>query len=596
MDDEYWVPEHVRAYLRGLGFRLPLEDMEPHIRAWHSWMRASGSFYDYEDKDGFGRVYEVHRRSIHPAMRVCREWGSLLLNDKTTVACDSPECTEWLAGFFDETGFLPAAQATVVRAFGLGTGAWALWADADARQVRVRHFDARMVVPLSWDEDGVRECAFVTRAFWRGRAVDQLQMHLLGPAGAVEGLLEGGAFASPGSSSSLPETPNGKAAMGASLSPSKSKANGNGNGASPSPSKTKSHAAGMGACSSPSKSKEKAARGETKAGVAAQAGSCARAYGMAGASVGEGAIAAYRTPSTTAAAETYKIVTVLFDEAGAQVTADGVCGVFETGSPAPTFAIVRPAVDNTRVDTSPYGQSVFADAIDAVQAVDLCFDAMVSEVDAGKMRVFLSDTLFDREPDGKGGYVPIPFGRQDCTVFRKVESADDTIQEFAPDLRTDAQARALQVALQVLGDACGFGVDYFDIDDAGYLRTATEVSSDNSALMRNVRRHERALEKAVADIARAVLQCARAMGEPLPDEGCVRVAFDDSIITDTAAEKRQDMDEVAAGVMGVWEYRVKWYGEDEGTARERANEVRGKVAEPVGDDGAEGVAGSLGAR
>ncbi len=52
--------------------------------------------------------------------------------------------------------------------------------DANAGKVRVRHYDARMVVPLTWDEEGVTECAFVTRAFYRGRAVDQLQMHLRG--------------------------------------------------------------------------------------------------------------------------------------------------------------------------------------------------------------------------------------------------------------------------------------------------------------------------------------------------------------------------------------------------------------------------------
>ena len=33
-DDGRWVPEHVREWLRSLGFSLPLEDMEPHIRAW----------------------------------------------------------------------------------------------------------------------------------------------------------------------------------------------------------------------------------------------------------------------------------------------------------------------------------------------------------------------------------------------------------------------------------------------------------------------------------------------------------------------------------------------------------------------------------
>ena len=83
--DEYWVPEHVKDYLRKLGFVLPLDDMEPWIRSWDDWMSARGEFYDYRDKDGMGRVYAVHRRSIHPAMRVCKEWGSLLLNEEVQV-------------------------------------------------------------------------------------------------------------------------------------------------------------------------------------------------------------------------------------------------------------------------------------------------------------------------------------------------------------------------------------------------------------------------------------------------------------------------------------------------------------------------------
>lgn len=193
----------------------------------------------------------------------------------------------------------------------------------------------------------------------------------------------------------------------------------------------------------------------------------------------------------------------------------------------------------------------------------------MSEIDNGKMRVFLSDVMFDVERDGKGGRVSIPFGKADCTVFRKVMSTEDTIHEFAPALRTEGQARAFRVALQTLGDLCGFGLDYFDLDRTGYLRTATEVSADNSALMRNIRRHEHALEGAIAGICHALLATEQALGEGLPDEGAVRVTFDDSIITDTSAEKRQDMDEVAAGLMEPWEYRAKWYGEDEETARRR---------------------------
>ena len=484
-EKEYWVPEHVREYLRSLGFVLPLEAMEEHIRNWHAWMSATGDFYDYRDTDGFGRIYEVHRRSIHPAMRVCNEWGSLLLNDKTQVVCHAQECTDWLADFFNETGFMPQAQNTIVRAFGMGTGAWALWVDADAKKVRVRQYDARMVLPLTWDEEGVTECAFVTRVFYRGKAVDQLQMHVRGalPDGGQDGLQEELSTSSP--------------------SP--------GNRAEPSQS----------------------------------------------------------SPSQPECRETYKIVTVCFDEDGNVIEPAGVCMEYDTGCMTPTFAIVKPAIDNTRVDMSPYGQSVFADAVDAIQAVDLAFDALINEVDVSKMRIFLSDVMFDKETSGSGKSVSIPFGRQDCTVFRKVMSSDDMVQEFAPALRTGSQAEAFRIALQMLGDLTGFGITYFDFDDVGYMKTATEVSSDNSALMRNIAKHEHVLERSIAQISRAVMHVARGFGESLPEEGCIKVTFDDSIITDTSAAKLQDMAEVGL-TLWPWEYRVRWYGEDEQTAKERA--------------------------
>ena len=452
MEQEYWVPEHVREYLRGLGFVLPLEAMEGHIRSWHEWMEASGSFYDYRDQDGFGRVYEVHRRSIHPAMRVCKEWGSLLLNDKTQVVCEDQACTDYLGSYFSSTNFMPMAQATVVRAFGMGTGAWALWVDVGTKTVKVRHYDARMVIPLTWDEEGVTECAFVTRVFYRGKAIDQLQMHLVGSLG------------------------------------------------------------------------------------------------------------------------TYRIDTVCFDSEGNQMEAEGVLPSYETGCSYPTFAIVKPAIDNTRVDMSPYGQSVFADAVDAIQAVDLAFDALINEVDVSKMRIFLSDVLFDKENDGKGKRVSIPFGKQDCTVFRKVMSTEDMVQEFAPALRTASQGEAFRIALQMLGDLCGFGISYFDFDNTGYVKTATEVSSDNAALMRNIARHEHVLNASLAGLSHALLCVERGFGKGLPEEGEIHTLFDDSIITDTAAEKAQDMAEVGV-TMATWEYRCKWYGEDEATARSRAAEV-----------------------
>lgn len=269
---------------------------------------------------------------------------------------------------------------------------------------------------------------------------------------------------------------------------------------------------------------------------------------------------------------TYRIVTVCFDHEGNELAPVGVAPVFDTGCAFPTFGIVKPAVTNTRVDMSPYGQSVFADA------VDLTFDALINEIDVSKMCVF----LFDREKTGDKA-IFIPFGKQDCTVFCKVMSTEDTIQEFAPALRTSSQNEAFRIALQMLGDLCGFGLGYFDFDETrGYVRTATEVSSDNSALMRNIRRHENALEGAITGIARAVMAVSRGFGEGIPEEGCMRVQYDDSIIQNVAAEKEQDMREVGV-TMAAWEYRSKWYGEEESVARARASEVGSGDAASSGD-------------
>lgn len=479
----FQIPEHVKRYLRDLGYVLPMDPMDEHIRVWDDWMAARGTFYDYKDSDGFGRNYEVHRRSLHPASRVCAEWASLLLNDKTNVVCENQACTEWLEGFFVETGFMAQAQATISKAFGLGTAAWSVWIDLDKRTVSIRRYDARMVIPLTWDETGIAECAFVTRVFHKGEPVDQLQLHLRDVSALSDEM------------------------------------------------KLQMRSIGKGSILDVLGLRMKSEQGES-----------------------------------------YKIATVCFDKHGDVIEPDGIARIVDTGCMTPTFAIVKPALDNTRVDMSPYGQSVFADAIDAIQAVDLAFDAMVNEVDVSKMRIFLSDVLFDREREG-GRSVPIPFGKSDCTVFRKVMSTEDTIQEFAPALRTESQMEAMRVALQMLGDLCGFGISYFDFDQKGYVKTATEVSSDNSALMRNIKRHEHVLERALVGICKAVMECARRLGHDIPDEGLVHVSFDDSIITDTAADKAQDMAEVSAGLMGPWEYRCKWYGEDEATAKRKGKEL-----------------------
>ena len=41
-----------------------------------------------------------------------------------------------------------------------------------------------------------------------------------------------------------------------------------------------------------------------------------------------------------------------------------------------------------------------------------------------------------------------------------------------------------------MGDLCELGITCFDFDNTGYVKTVTEISSDNSAPMRKTRHHE----------------------------------------------------------------------------------------------------------
>jgi len=401
--------------------------------------------------DANNRLFKVHRRSIHPARRVSEEWSSLILNDDTTISTEDETCTEWLDDFYSSINFINRGHKVIADAFGLGTAGWAVWIDTERKQMQVRRYDARMILPLSWDDDGVKECAFATKTTIGGVGYDQLSMHVLED-------------------------------------------------------------------------------------------------------------------------ETYHIKTFCFTEdTGKEVDLEefGILDDLDTKSPSPTFAVVTPAIVNSFVDFSPYGQSVFAEHADVMKSVDLAYDAIFNEVDLAKLRIFMSDIMFEVDRSGSDRTV-IPFGKDDATVYRKVSSTDDVIREFAPAMRTEQQLRAYRLAVQEMGDVCGFGSQYFDIDKTGGLKTATEVSSDNSALMRNIKRHEGLISGQIAQISHAVLHIARVfLDVALPDEGEINVSFNDSIITDTQAQKAQDLAEVGV-TMNAWEYRHKWYGEDEETAKANA--------------------------
>lgn len=462
-ENEHSVPGAVKDALREMGYEHPDMVMLPTAQEWWEWYTAKAAWYDHEEiRDG--RRYKMRRQTLHPARRVCREWASAILDDDgTKIGTDTDELTELLEAWATETKFVPTAQRCLERAFGVGTGALALWFDVreDEVAIRARRYDARMVLPLSWDDDGVTECAFVTEAYSDGRKVHQLQVHELG---------EGG---------------------------------------------------------------------------------------------------------------TYHVLTRMFDaESGNEVFPEGILPDFDALTDLPTFAIIRPALDNIHAEGTYMGQSVFADAIDAVKGVDNAFDAMQREISVTKAKIFASESLFElQRDDDTGALRPVPMDPEDVWVVKlDTVSADEMYEVYSPAIRTQQLADALNVALAELGDLTGFGQDYFRYDKSGGMRTAKEVSASNSAFMRNIRKHENELRPQLEHLLMSLLQCQRMLnGWPVPD-GCeVHVDFDDSIIQDTDSEKTMMLSEVAQGVVPKWMYLERFYAMSEEDARALVSEQEPEV-------------------
>ena len=133
-------------------------------------------------------------------------------------------------------------------------------------------------------------------------------------------------------------------------------------------------------------------------------------------------------------------------------------------------------------------------------------------------------------------------------------------------LRVAEHNTAMQDVLNVLSSKCGFGENYYRYD-RGSVSTATQIISENSTMYKTMVKHEKILRSVFIDLARIILRLGNTyMGGGFNENVEVTVKFDDSIIIDTESARAQDRLDVSMGVMGLVEYRMKWYGEDETTA------------------------------
>ena len=261
----------------------------------------------------------------------------------------------------------------------------------------------------------------------------------------------------------------------------------------------------------------------------------------------------------------YVIENHLFRRNGTALTEialpDDVKERVETKSPTPLFQIIRPNIANNFAPDCPLGISVYANALDQLEGLDLVYDSYCNEFRLGKKRITVPLTMARMAMEEDGSVTPV-FDDNDTEFYAipSVDQGENKIEEHNMELRYEAHEAGVQTALNLLSFKCGMGRDRYNFKD-GEVKTATEVVSEKSDLFQSLKKHELLLEGALIGMAQAVAELL-GLGEQE-----VTVNFDDSIIEDTGAEKLRFLQEIRDGVRQKWEYRVRFFGEDEATAK-----------------------------
>ncbi|MBR3741026.1 MAG: phage portal protein [Selenomonadaceae bacterium] len=235
----------------------------------------------------------------------------------------------------------------------------------------------------------------------------------------------------------------------------------------------------------------------------------------------------------------------------------------------PLFAYFRIPLGNPIDPKSPLGVSVFAKAENNIKEADRQYQRLLWEYEGGELAIDASMDAFDLDKHGK----PIvPVGKDRLwrvNYFDSKRSAgkDVLFSTFAPALRDSSYIAGLNKILQKIEDQCGLARGTLSDRADVQTQTATEIKMLRQRTYATTTSIQTALEDAIRALINAMDATATLYNLTPPGDIEVSCVWDDSIVTDSDMERVRDMQEIRDGIMKKWEYRVKWYGEDEGTAK-----------------------------
>ena len=229
------------------------------------------------------------------------------------------------------------------------------------------------------------------------------------------------------------------------------------------------------------------------------------------------------------------------------------------------FTYWRTPVANNLDDDSPLGVSIYANALETLHALDICYDSFVQEFELGKKRIIVPARCVRTVADPSTGEMRRYFDPGD-RVYEALATDDAgelRIQDNSVELRVEEHVAALNAFLSILCLQLGFSANTFSFDGHSGLKTATEVVSENSKTFKTIRTVQNQLRPAMEHLVRNIVDVAILYGlrwegrsvESLAADGYrVQTMFDDGVTQDRQSSIDEGVKLVGAGLLSRYRF------------------------------------------
>lgn len=284
----------------------------------------------------------------------------------------------------------------------------------------------------------------------------------------------------------------------------------------------------------------------------------------------------------------YVISNNYINEQGEEVAKKDIVKQYTFKSDVPLFSILKPAVANP-LDTEYHnanglGFSIYGIAIDQLMVCDITYNNFAMDFYLGGKKVFYNKKITRtktrqiKDTDGnikeeEYEVYPDDVMKQQWTVYGDNQISNikenPVVTEYNPDLRVTEDKEGIQFALNMLSFKSGLGTKYYEFNGTSVV-TATQYVGDRQDLVSNANKHRKRVDEFVSEIGKAILLLGRILFKENVTEDClVTITDKDGFMVDTETAKNEFRKDIAQGIRKPWEYRVKFLGEDEETAKAR---------------------------